>query len=113
MGNNYKKLKPGTRAIGGNGITITFPENQVEYRGSMFYKKNGINPEFITDTEWRPFLSAYYKHINSVLKNKKPGNEYIQRVREDRALARMMGIRGVSDREIRSGIHKFFKTAME
>ena len=113
MGNNYKKLKPGTRAIGGNGITITFPENQVEYRGSMFYKKNGINPEFITDTEWRPFLSAYYKHISSVLKNKKPGNEYIQRVREDRALARMMGIRGVSDREIRSGIHKFFKTAME
>lgn len=113
MGNNYKKYKPGTRTIGGNGITITFPENWQQYHKSMFPDKKEVRPEFATDTLWRDFLKSYYRHVKSIYTGKKTINEYQEKLKADTGLKRLMGIQHKSAASIVAGVRRFFKTVIE
>ncbi|NOT52814.1 MAG: hypothetical protein HOP10_16275 [Chitinophagaceae bacterium] len=63
VGNNYKKYKPGVPAIGGNGISITFPQTKQHYKNSMLPNKKKVNKKFAADTNWISFLESYYKQL--------------------------------------------------
>ncbi len=61
LGNNYKKTVPGIKALGGKGITITFPKVPSDYQFSLV--KPGSDIEFYTITNWRKMLLHFYDTI--------------------------------------------------
>ena len=59
MGNNYIKRSPGSKAIGGNGITICFPANK-EHAAESILKDKKI--DFFKTTGWKALLNVYYNY---------------------------------------------------
>src|SRR5688572_693042 len=59
MENNYKKVPPGTRAIGCNGIAICFPVNE-EHADESILKGNKI--AFYKKTGWKKLIYTYYAY---------------------------------------------------
>lgn len=113
MGNNYKKFKPGTKAIGGNGITITFPENSAQFRKSMFYKSKSVKPAFVSDTKWDSFLNMYYSYVRKVTRNKKTLEAYRVRLEHEPALSRMIGLKKGPAASVRKTINRYFQSDVE
>ena len=59
MGNNYKKALMGTRCIGGKGISICFPKNNLFAERSILFSKA---MSFYDEAGWRDLLKTYYKY---------------------------------------------------
>lgn len=113
MGNNYKKLLPGNKAIGGNGITITFPENWAHYYKSMLLEKKGINPAFTTETAWSLFLKDYYINTKNIIQNDKTMDKYMEKIKTEPALAALLNIKPATAGRTKDRIRRFFSTLIE
>lgn len=55
LGNNYPKLEPGDKGLGGKGITITFPLNRHQFDGSALASMRLAKMD-----PWKEMLKAYY-----------------------------------------------------
>jgi len=74
LGNNYDDAILGTEALGGKGITITFPETRDLYETSMYAGKESVRPLFVNDTGWNDTLLAFYAYIKE---NETDPNKFI------------------------------------
>lgn len=68
LGNNYKKTTLGVPALGGRGITITFPKNQ-DHAINSILENPEIIPEFYKVTKWKEMLMGFYEALDKKERN--------------------------------------------
>ncbi|MFM6925872.1 MAG: clostripain-related cysteine peptidase [Ferruginibacter sp.] len=75
LGNNYDDALLGTEALGGKGITITFPETRDLFDISFYSSEESVRPRFVNDTGWNNVLLSYYEYTK---KNAKEPAKFIE-----------------------------------
>lgn len=69
LGNNYEDSSLGKEALGGKGITITFPETKELFDMSMYADKESIRPLFVNETGWKDVLLSFYQYKKNNTEN--------------------------------------------
>lgn len=73
LSSNYKDAHPGKLELGGNGITITFPETSKQINNSILQFAKSEKSDFYDQTGWEDFIKRYakkLKELNNKLKRK-------------------------------------------
>ncbi len=71
LSSNYKKAILGRENIGGNGITITFPANREQFKGSLANRRYNL---FNSLTGWNKLLIKYYDTLDRLKEASSPSN---------------------------------------